>query len=497
MQRSWTIGSRLALAFISVGIVLITTTVLSTVFVSEAISLKDRVIDVDAPQLLEITELERVVAETNSLSLSFLITGGKEQLDRYHATEGRSAEILQRLRGELSEMHDEQGAGLRDAIQAAEANHDAAVERLIKARQSMGELTIEQLHALQTEFEDDVFPTVVKLSEAVLAFHTYKKERENEDEAAADDAADWATALNWGGASITLLVLIAFGFILTRTMKTKLGGAAQDIASAATELQAAATQQSTSTAEQVSTFTEANTTLKEYVVTAQQIQESAQHVAHMSEECQRAGREGDGVVEEGRSSFALMQTQIDGVVGQILELGQKSQEIGAILDLVNELAEQTNILSVNATIEAAGAGEAGARFAAVASEIRALSDRVGQSTRDIRSLVESIHASVNGSVLATEASQKRVKAGIERFQTVAAAFAQIGELVNNTAQAGKEIELSTRQQTAAMEQLRGVFGDSQQAVKEINAATTQTTATAGQLVTLSSTLLRLVRRAEH
>ena len=83
-------------------------------------------------------------------------------------------------------------------------------------------------------------------------------------------------------------------------------------------------------------------------------------------------------------SISGIRRQVDQIVSHMLELGKKSQEIGAVLDIVSELAEQTNILAINATIEAAGAGEAGKRFAVVADEIRKLADRVGGSTKEVR-----------------------------------------------------------------------------------------------------------------
>ena len=111
-------------------------------------------------------------------------------------------------------------------------------------------------------------------------------------------------------------------------------------------------------------------------------------------------------------------------MNHMLELGRKSQQIGGILEIINELAEQTNILAINATIEAAGAGEAGRRFAVVAEEIRKLADRVAGSTKDIRTLIDEVRSAANTTVMATEGGSKSVEAGARQFTEVAAAFAQ-------------------------------------------------------------------------
>ena len=102
-----------------------------------------------------------------------------------------------------------------------------------------------------------------------------------------------------------------------------------------------------------------------------------------------------------------------------------------MLDIVSELAEQTNILAINATIEAAGAGEAGKRFAVVAEEIRKLADRVGGSTKEVRTLIDDVRSAVNTTVMATETGSKAVDAGSRQFGDVASAFKQIAGLVGH------------------------------------------------------------------
>src|SRR5229473_10027 len=132
------------------------------------------------------------------------------------------------------------------------------------------------------------------------------------------------------------------------------------------------------------------TSISELLATSRQIAESAQRVAQIAEQTAGNARSGHGTVDLAQDSIAGIRRQVDQIVAHMLELGKKSQEIGAVLDIVSELAEQTNILAINATIEAAGAGEAGKRFAVVADEIRKLADRVGGSTKEIRILVEEI-----------------------------------------------------------------------------------------------------------
>jgi methyl-accepting chemotaxis protein len=191
---------------------------------------------------------------------------------------------------------------------------------------------------------------------------------------------------------------------------------------------------------------------------------------------------------------ASIRRQTDLIVNHMLELGRKSQQIGGVVDVVNELAEQTNILAINATIEAAGAGEGGKRFAAVADEIRKLADRVASSTKDIRALVDEVRSAVNTTVMATESGSKAVDAGSRQFGEVAAAFGQIAGLVATTTEAAREIELSTKQQSTAVEQVNLAIASVAQATREAEASSGQTLQTAAQLADMSRGLSRLIQR---
>jgi methyl-accepting chemotaxis protein len=198
-------------------------------------------------------------------------------------------------------------------------------------------------------------------------------------------------------------------------------------------------------------------------------------------------------VAAAHDSIATIRRQVDLIVSNMLELGRKSQQIGAVLDIVAELAEQTNILAINATIEAAGANEAGKRFAVVADEIRKLADRVAGSTKEIRGLIEDIRSSVNTTIMTTEGGSKSVDAGTKLFSEVAAAFGEIASLVSTTTEAAREIELSTKQQSTAVEQVNVAITSAAQATKETEASSGQTLQTAVELSGLSHALMRIVQ----
>jgi len=306
-------------------------------------------------------------------------------------------------------------------------------------------------------------------------------------------AASGANSVIIFGTVLCLLLVTAAGVLITRALSRQIGSSVGQIQSSSSELQAAANQQATATKEQATAMSEISTTISELMATSRQIAESAQRVAHIAGQTAIAARSGDATVSTAHDSIATIRRQVDLIVNHMLELGKKSQQIGAVLDIVAELAEQTNILAINATIEAAGASEAGKRFAVVAEEIRKLADRVAGSTKEIRGLIEDVRSSVNTTIMTTEGGSKSVDAGASQFSQVAAAFGEIAGLVGTTTEAAREIELSTKQQATAVEQVNVAITSAAQATKETEASSGQTLQTAVELGGLSRALLRIVR----
>jgi len=295
------------------------------------------------------------------------------------------------------------------------------------------------------------------------------------------------------GTLFCLLFVSTAGLFLTRSLTRQIALAVKHVQNSSAELQSAANQQATGAKEQSTAMNEITTTIRELLATSRQIAESAQRVAQIAEQTVNAARSGDGTVDKAHESIAGIRHQVDQIVIHMLELGKKSQQIGAVLEIVSELAEQTNILAINATIEAAGAGDTGKRFAVVADEIRKLADRVAGSTKEIRSLIDDVRSAVNTTVMATETGSKSVETGSKQFADVAVAFKQIADLVGTTTEAAREIELSTKQQTTAVEQVNVAIANVAQTTKETEASSSQTLQTASQLASLSGELLRLVQ----
>jgi len=377
-----------------------------------------------------------------------------------------------------------------EAIAQEDAVYQGALDEAIALRGAAA-----PLEAVVRVFDEKVGPPRDRLDAGIRAFVSRELQLLQAGEQASTDTANSATALVTALAVGVMVAAAITGWFLTRTLNRQIGTAVSLVQSSSAELQAASTEQATGAKEQATAMSEIATTISELLATSRQITESAQRVAQIAEETASAARSGDETVDQAHESVTAIRRQVDLIVSHMLELGKKSQQIGTVLDIVSELAEQTNILAINATIEAAGAGESGKRFAVVADEIRKLADRVGGSTKEIRVLIEDVRSAVNTTVMATETGSKAVDAGSKQFIQVTASFKRIVGLVTATTEAAREIELSIKQQMTAVEQVNVAIANIAQASKEAEASTGQTQQTASQLATLSRDLMRVIRPA--
>jgi CHASE3 domain sensor protein len=441
----------------------------------------------------------QVLGELNAMVLSlkdaetgergYVITGKEEFLGPYREAVTSIGKEYEDIRA-ITRDNPEQQRRL-DALHPLIQNKLAELARIIEERRRGGleaaTLIIEEGRTRQSM--NDIRAAIVEMAAAEQAL---LKKRAAENEAASRQLTRFLVG---GNVAAVLIVVVSAALILKR-LGRRIGTAVQHLRSSSAELEAAAGQQVKGAQGQASASTEVSTTIRELVSTSHQIAESAQRVTHMATETSAVAEEGDHTVRTAQKAMDSVKAQVDRVVLHMLALGKKSQEIGSILDIINELAEQTNILSINATIEAAGAGEAGRRFSVVADEIRKLADRVGRSTKDVRTLIDEVRAAANTTVMATEDGSKAVDASVQHFAEVTTSFKRITEYVAGTAQASREIELSTKQQTTAVEQVGMAINDVAQTAKETEASSKQTLQTASQMASLSQELVRLIRREE-
>jgi methyl-accepting chemotaxis protein len=485
MFSSWTVGRRLVAGF---GLAALTLAVIAIVSYRNARDLieNDALLAHSQQVRFELADLLSQLKDGETGQRGYVITGDDTYLAPYQAA-------LAAIHGTLDDLHKLTAdnpnqlrrlaaiaplidAKLAELKQTVDLRRNEGVEAATKVVVTdRGKIFMDQIRALVGDADQE--------EQGLL------KRRSEEARASSDMT---MTIIVWGGLAGTLAVG-AIGWLTTRSLSDQIGSAVGQVRSSSTELQAAANQQASGAKEQAAAMTEISTTISELLATSRQIAESAQRVAQNAEQTANAARSGHGTVDMTHDSISGIRRQVDQIVSHMLDLGKKSQEIGGVLDIVSELAEQTNILAINATIEAAGAGEAGKRFAVVAEEIRKLADRVGGSTKEVRALIEDVRSAVNTTVMATETGSKAVDAGSRQFGDVASAFNAIASLVATTTEAAREIELSTKQQSSAVEQVNVAIASVTQASMETETSAGQTLQTVSQMSTLSKDLLRIIK----
>jgi methyl-accepting chemotaxis protein len=416
----------------------------------------------------------------------YLLTGDANYLAPYQSATASFKTLLDEL-ARLTVGNSQQQSSLA-AIQAALNGKLAELARTIELRRTAG---LDAALKVVTTNEGKILMDHIR--SIVADVDRRESELLAQRTAEVNSSAQWTLAIIlWGGLAGGVVVA-AIGWLITASVSRQIGTAVGHVQSSSAELQAAANQQATGSREQATAMSEITTTITELLATSRQIAESAQRVSQIAEQTAGGARSGQGAVDLAQDAIGGIRRQVDQIVAYMLELGKKSQQIGTVLDIVSELAEQTNILAINATIEAVGAGDTGRRFAVVADEIRKLADRVGGSTKEIRTLIDDVRSAVNTTVMATETGSKAVDAGSQQFGQVASGFRHISDLVTTTTDAAREIELSTKQQTTAVEQVNLAIANVAQATRETEASAGQTLQTASELAHLSTDLARIIR----
>lgn len=344
----------------------------------EVVRTKDRVIEVDSRLELIAQQLLTARADRAAAVRGYLLTKDPQFRD---AAKEATERFESRIDDASKLVHTDRGRDLVSQIRAAEEEARSAQDTIVGVRD---EGTLQDA----VKAFEGAAPTRLALQTVLTAFATYEKQLADDGIASANRAErrDIIFIVTVIGGSVLITAVI--GVYITRRLRQRIGGAVGQVQSSSAELQTTANQQAVGAMEQATAMSEISTTINELLATSRQITESAQRVAVVAEQTKSASATGRDTVDTAQRSMSEIRRQVDVIVGHMLELGEKSQQIGAVLGIVSELAEQTNILAINSTIEAAGAGESGRRFGVVADEIRKLADRVAVSTKEIRALIE-------------------------------------------------------------------------------------------------------------
>ena len=186
--------------------------------------------------------------------------------------------------------------------------------------------------------------------------------------------------------------------------------------------------------------------IDEMLNVSEEVSSSALEASTSAESAKKAANEGQQTLTQAMDAFTSLEGEVVGVSEVIAELEANSENIGGMLDVIKGIAEQTNLLALNAAIEAARAGEQGRGFAVVADEVRTLASRTQESTFEIESLVTKFQASAKGASSAMASGKEKAREGVDFARNVSGALNEIAESINAIADMNGQIATQAESQ---------------------------------------------------
>jgi methyl-accepting chemotaxis protein len=247
----------------------------------------------------------------------------------------------------------------------------------------------------------------------------------------------------------------------------------QSMRSTTSEILAAVSQHTASASQQSAAITQTSSTVDEARAASEQTARKAKEVAEQARASVKVSDDGTKAAETIARAMEQIRDRVQAIARDILTLSEQTQQIGEITATVDDLADQSNILALNASIEAAKAGEHGKGFAVVAAEVRNLAEQSKAATDQVRGILSDIQKATTGAVLATEHGTKVVDEGLVLTEQARVGIRSLAETIREAAQAAQQIAASAHQQSIGMDQIA-------EAMKEVNEGTTQFVAGAQQ-----------------
>jgi len=253
-------------------------------------------------------------------------------------------------------------------------------------------------------------------------------------------------------------------------------------------------QLSATTSKTAEAIAEATATVEEMLQAARLSSEKAKDVARTCQEAVQMSDSGLNATDDTVRRMHLIKQQMDGIGETVMMLSENTQSAERVIGAVQDLADQSNLLAVNASIEAARAGDQGKGFAVVAQEIKALADQSRQATEEVQAILADARKWVAAVAMATEQAAKAVDAGVAESSVAGKAIRSLAETVAASAQAATVIEAASQQQFTGVEQVSDAMTYIERGMRENVSGTSQIESAARDLGSLGESLKDMVKR---
>lgn len=248
----------------------------------------------------------------------------------------------------------------------------------------------------------------------------------------------------------------------------------QNMVTSLAEVKQSASFQSSGASEQATSINEITSSLAEIEKSSTQTNEKAKSLGENSERTRARGQQGLESVEQSINGMKVVREKVQAIAQTILELSKQTQQIGEITAVVNNLAQQSKMLALNASIEAVKAGDAGKGFSVVATEVKNLAEQSEQSTTQVQKILENIRHTAEKAVMVTEEGTKEVDIGTNLVEQTGDIMKSLTEVIYETSLAAQQIEAAIRQENVGIEQITIGMNEINQVTSSFVASTKQT-----------------------
>jgi methyl-accepting chemotaxis protein len=288
----------------------------------------------------------------------------------------------------------------------------------------------------------------------------------------------------------------AFGMMTDRLRRitSEMKESVNMLSSSASEIIATTTQVASGATETAAAVSETTTTVEEVKQTALVSSQKAKYVSEAAQKTAQVSQIGKRSVDESVEGMNRIREQMELVADSIVRLSEQGQAIGEIMATVNDFADQSNLLAVNAAIEAAKAGEQGRGFAVVAQEVKSLAEQSKQATAQVRGILGDIQKATNAAVMATEQGNKAVENGVKQSLQAGDSVQKLAESITEAAQSALQIAASAQQQLVGMDQVALAMESIKQASTQNAASTRQAEVSAQNLHAVGQRLQGLIEQ---
>lgn len=480
-----TIGNRILTGYVVVLTISTMASVGALWAIAEMRSAYAEFIDKDSAMHQSALSLSMHAQLQSSSFRGYLLYRDPEMLDTWKtAMEGFDRDFA-----ELSGMVDDEGdlATLKAIREGADQWRDLQEKRL--------EVSSDPVVAPNAETLDDQRNNASEsIRGRVQSFIDHRSKALKESRANLETAIGQFVTIMLAMAAAALLVGLTISFWTTRSISRALREVIGRLASSTAEISAMTRQVASGAAETAAAVSETTSTVEEVKQTATVSASKAKSVSQTAQRSVEISDSGQKAAEDSLEGMQVIRKQMDTIAQSVIRLSEQGQAIGEIIATVNDLADQTNLLAVNASIEAARAGEYGRGFGVVAQEVKSLADQSKLATAQVRTILGEVQRATGSAVMATEQGNKAVDAGVQQTSSVGATIQQLATCISDSAQSAAQIAASSQQQLAGMDQVALAMENISQASKQNAAGTGQAQRAAEDLKELAERLRLLIEK---